>query len=121
LGGESVEVVKGFKYLGSLIEAHGGMTGKVIKEFAQASKVIGELLSSVFLALQLIYQSVVLGVLVLRPGLPHSLMLESWRLSCVKCVHSIGTGKSVQWTQHITTIQLTECFGVCGSIGNMCG
>ena len=29
LGGGSVEVVKEFKYLGSLVEAHGRMTGEV--------------------------------------------------------------------------------------------
>jgi len=38
LGGRSIEVVKEFKYLRSLIEVHGGMTGEVNCRIAQASK-----------------------------------------------------------------------------------
>ena len=53
LGGGSVEVVKEFKYLGSLIEAHGRMTGEVIRRIAQASKAFVELHSSVFMACDL--------------------------------------------------------------------
>ena len=70
LGSGSVEVVKEFKNLGSLIEARGGMTGEVDRQIAQASKAFGELHNSVFLAgdlsletKRLFYQSVVLGVL----------------------------------------------------------
>ena len=40
LGSGSVEVAKEFKYLGSLIEAHGGMTGEVDCQIAQASKAL---------------------------------------------------------------------------------
>ena len=50
LGGGSVEVVKEFKYLGSLIESHGGMTGEVTRRIAQASRVFGEHRSSAFTA-----------------------------------------------------------------------
>ena len=53
LGGGSVEVVKEFKYLGSLIEAHGRMTGEVTRRIAQVSRVFGELCSSVFTACDL--------------------------------------------------------------------
>ena len=49
-------------------EAHGRMTGEVTRRIAQASRVFGELRSSVFTACnlsletkQLVYQSVVLG------------------------------------------------------------
>ena len=70
LGGGSVEVVKEFKYLGSLIEANGGMTGEVTRRIVQASGAFGELCSFVFMACdlsletkRLVYQSVILGVL----------------------------------------------------------
>jgi len=49
LGGGSVEVVKECKYLGSLIEVRGEMTVEVNRRIARASKVFGELRSSVFL------------------------------------------------------------------------
>ena len=50
LAGGSVEVVREFKYLGSLIEAHGRMTGEVTRRIAQASRVFGELRNSIFMA-----------------------------------------------------------------------
>jgi len=65
-----VEVVKEFKYLGSLIEASGGITGEIDRQIAQVSKAFGELRNFVFLACdlsletkRLVYQSVVLGFL----------------------------------------------------------
>ena len=70
LDGGSVEIVKEFKYLGSLVEAYGGVTREVNRQIAQASKVFGELRNSVFVARdlsietkRLVYQSAVLGVL----------------------------------------------------------
>ena len=48
LSGGSVEVVKEFKYLGSLIEACGGVSGEVNRRIAQASKFFGHLHSLVF-------------------------------------------------------------------------
>ena len=48
-----MEVVKEFKYLGSLIEAQGRMTGEVTYGIAQASRIFGELRSSVFTACDL--------------------------------------------------------------------
>ena len=50
LGGGSVEMVKEFKYLGSLIKACGGVSGKVYHRITQASKFFGHLCSSVSLA-----------------------------------------------------------------------
>ena len=57
-------------YLGSLVEAHGRMTGEVNCQIAQTLKAFGELCNSVFKARdlsietkRLVYQSVVLGIL----------------------------------------------------------
>ena len=50
LSGGTVEVVKEFKYLGSLVEATGRMTGEVDRHIVQASKAFGSLCSAVFMA-----------------------------------------------------------------------
>ena len=129
LGGGSVEVVKEFKYLGSLIEAHGGMTGEANRRIAQASRVFGELHSSVFLVhdlsletKQLVYQSIVLDALLYGaetwpPTQVTVRKLETFHRRCVRCM--MGIGRAVQWAQHITTIQLAEHFGVRESVGNL--
>ena len=129
LGGGSVEVVKEFKYLGSLIEAHGRMTGEVTCQIAQASRVFGELCSSVFTACdlsletkRLVYQSVVLGVLLysVETWAPTQVLvrkLETFHRRCVRCI--MGIGRAVQWAERITTTQLAERFGMRESIGNL--
>ena len=33
----------------------------------------------------------------------------------------MGVGRAVQWGQHITTVQLAECFGMKESIGHLLG
>ena len=70
LDGGVVEVVEQFKYLGSLVEACGGVVGEVSCRIAQASRAFGSLRDSVFTASDLtmetkrmVYRSVVLGVL----------------------------------------------------------
>ena len=70
LDGGVVEVVEQFKYLGSLVEACGGVVGEVSCRIAQASRAFGSLRDSVFNAPDLtmetkrmVYRSVVLGVL----------------------------------------------------------
>ena len=45
-----MEVVEQFKYLGSLVEAFGGVVGEVSCRIAQASGAIGSLRDSVFTA-----------------------------------------------------------------------
>ena len=129
LGGGSVEVVKEFKYLGSLIEAHGRMTGEVTHQIAQASKVLSELRSSVFTACDLSletkrlgYQSAVLDVLLygVETWVPTQVLvrkLETFHRHCVRCI--MGIGRSMQWAERITTTQLAECFGIRESIGNL--
>ena len=65
-----MEVVEQFRYLISLVEAHGGVVGEVSCRIAQASRAFGSLCDSVFTASDLTmetkrmgYQSAVLGVL----------------------------------------------------------
>ena len=85
-----VDVVDQFKYLGSLVEARGGMVAEVRNRIAQASGAFGSLRNSVFIASDLtletkrmVYQSWCWGYccMVLKPGpLPRS-WLESWTVS----------------------------------------
>ena len=76
LNGGVVEMVEHFKYLGSLVEASGGVVGEVGCRIAQAARAFGSLHDSVFAASDLsletkrmVYQSVVLGMCctVLKP------------------------------------------------------
>ena len=66
----TVEVVKEFQYLWSLVEATSGMTGQVRHRIVQASRTFGSICNTVFMdgylnlkTKRLVYHSVVLGVL----------------------------------------------------------
>ena len=131
LNGGAVEVVRQFKYLGSLVEASGRMTGEVDQCIVQASKAFGSLRSAVFLAhdlsletKRLVYCSVVLGVLLYgvetwAPTLVLVRKLEWFHRGCIHCIMCVG--KAVQWAQHITTAQLAERFGMNESINYLLG
>ena len=65
-----MEAVDQFKYLGSLVEACGGVAGEVHCRIAQASRAFSSLRDSVFIvsdltleAKRMVYRSVVLGLL----------------------------------------------------------
>ena len=70
MSGGTVQVVKEFQYLGSLVEAAGGMTGEVEHHIVRASRTFESLCNAVFMDRQLnletkrlMYCSLVLGVL----------------------------------------------------------
>ena len=130
LNGDAVEVIREFKYLGSLVEASGRMTGEIDQHIVQASKAFGSLRSAVFLAhdlslemKRLVYCFVVLGVLYgAETWAPTQVLvrkLEWFHRRCVRCI--MGVGKTVQWAQHITTTQLAECFGMNESSNHLLG
>ena len=71
---------------------------------------------------QLVYQSVVLGVLLygVETWAPTQVLvrkLQTFYRRCVRCIMSIE--RAVQWAECITTTQLAERFGMCESIGNL--
>ena len=131
LNGGAVEVAREFKYLGSLVEASGRMTGEIDQHIVQASKAFGSLHSAVFLARdlsletkRLVYCSVVLGVLLygVETWAPTPVLvrkLEWFYCGCIHCIMSVGN--AVQWAQHITTAQLAEHFGMNESINHLLG
>ena len=70
MSGGAVQVVNRFQYLGSLVEAAGGMRGQVEHHIVQASRTFGSLCNAVFMDHQLNFGDQEIGVL----------------LSTVKCV-----------------------------------
>ena len=71
---------------------------------------------------RLVYQSLVLGVLLYgaetwAPKQVTVKKLETFHRRCVRCI--MGIGRTVQWAQHITTIQMAERFGMRESVGNL--
>ena len=112
MGGGTVEVVKEFKYLGSLVEATGRMTGEIDQRIVQASKAFDSLRSAVFMAhdlsletKRLVYCSVVLGVLLhgaetWSPTQALVRKLEWFHRRCIRCI--MGVGRAVQWAQRIS-------------------
>ena len=87
MNGGIVEVLNEFQYLGSLVEAAGGMTGEIEHHIVWASRTFGSLCNAVFMdhhltleTKRLVYRSVVLGVLFLvqKLGLPPRYWLKNW-------------------------------------------
>ena len=109
---------------GVLAEAHGRMTGEINHRIHRLQKIMVsfQLCISVFRGCdlcietkRLVYQTVVLGILctVQRSGLQLR-YLETFHHCCTRCI--MGIGHAVQWTEHNTTAQLAECFGMRESI-----
>ena len=96
-----------FKYLGSLVEARGGVVGEIGCRIAQASRVFGSLRDSVFAASDLtletkrmVYRSVVLGVLLYgaetwAPTQELVSKLDRFHRHCVRLI--LGVSRFIQW------------------------
>ena len=131
MSGHAVEIVKELQYLESLVKAAGRMTGKVEYHIVQASKTFESLCNAVFMdhdlnleTKGLVYHSVVLSVLLYdaETWAPIQVLvkkLEWFHHCCIR--HIMGVGKTVQWTKHITTAQLAECFHMRVFIGHLLG
>ena len=126
LDGGVVEVVEQFKYLGSLVEACGGIVGEVSYRIAQASRAFGSLRDSVFTASDLtietkrmVYRSVVLlyGAETWAPTQELVGKLDRFHRRCVRCI--LGISRTVQWKEHLTTAELAGRFGMVESIGDL--
>ena len=124
-----VDVIDLFKYLGSLVEARGGMVAEVSNRIAQASRAFGSLCNSVFTASDLtletkriVYRSVVLGVLLYgaeawAPTQELVRKLDCFHRHYVCCI--LGVSRTVQWRDHLTTAELAGRFGMVESIGDL--
>ena len=93
LDGGEVECVTEFKYLGSIVEAKGGIAQEVGEKIAKVSKAFGALREPIFrdsnLSLRTkrkVYKAVVLGVLLytaLKHGQPRGMLLGDWKSSTI--------------------------------------
>ena len=122
LAGGSVECVSDFQYLGSVVEAKGGVEKEVCERIAKASRAFGMLKEPVFrdrnLSLttkRLVYNAVVLGVLLYGSETWTTTRnitrkLESFHNRCLRGI--LGITSEQQRTERITSIQIAKRFGM---------
>ena len=117
-----IESVKEFKYLGSIVEARGGVVKEVGERIAKASRAFGALRMPVFrdsnLSLatkRMVYRAVVLGVLLYgsetwatkRDTIRR---LEVFHNRCLKGI--LGITAHQQRTEHLSSVQIAKQFGM---------
>ena len=121
IGGEEVETVNAFQYLGATVEGNGNIMNDVENRIAKASRAFGSLKRPVFrdkdLSLKtkrLVYQAVVLGVLLYGAETwatkrEHSRKLEVFHNRCLRAILGITTEQ--QRKEHISSVQVSQMFG----------
>ena len=129
LDGGEVECVTEFKYLGSIVEAKGGIAQEVGERIAKASKAFGALREPIFRKCDLslrtkrkVYRAVVLGVLLYgsetwttkRDTIRR---LEVFHNRCLKGI--LGITAAQQRTEHLSTVQIAEHFGMRESLEDL--
>ena len=121
VGGDFIEWVDLFPYLGSVIVDKGSLDVEVDRRIASASRAFGALRQSVFDDCHLsiktkrcVYQACVLSTLLYgsecwTPLRRHLRRLDSFHQRCVKAVLKITTKQ--QWEQHITSVMVRQHWG----------
>ncbi|XP_065905547.1 uncharacterized protein [Dysidea avara] len=123
---QSVEIVKEFPYLGSVITDDGEVTSDVRTRITKAASMFGCLKDSVFVNPHLsvtvkkaVYKAVVLATLLygsecwaVKATAVHH--LETFHHHCVRCI--MGVTCHQQWCECITTEQLLSEFGMAESL-----
>ena len=121
VGGEEIEAVNEFPYLGSQIESSGRMTLYVEKRIAQASQAFGALRKPVLQDRDLnintkhkVYQACVLSVLLYgsecwTPLKKNLKKLDSFHNRCVRTI--LGISNKQQWSEQITSLELRQRWG----------
>ena len=120
--GETIEAVKEFKYLGAIIEPHGGIERDEQDRIARASRAFGALSKPVFhdndlslLTKRLVYRAVVLGVLLYGAETwankrVNTRKFETFHNRCLRSI--LGITKERQRTGHISSVQVGSQFGM---------
>ena len=126
LQGEEIEWVGYFKYLGSVLEAKGGIVKDVGERIAKASRAFGALKKPVFKnsnpsyrTKRLVYRAIVLGVLLYGSETwttKHNTTkkLEAFRNRCLRSIMSITSAQ--QRMGHISSVQVAKNFGMVESL-----
>ena len=120
--GDTIESVPEFRYLGSIVEAHGEILKEVEDRIARASRAFGALCRPVFhdnkLSLEtkrMVYRAVVMGVLLYGAEAwvnkrAVTRKLESFNNKCLRRI--LGITKAKQRTGRITSAEVRRRFGV---------
>ena len=129
LDGGEVESVTEFKYLGSIVEAKGGIAQEVGEKIAKVSKAFGALREPIFrdsnLSLRTkrkVYKAVVLGVLLYgsetwttkRDAIRR---LEVFHNRYLKGILGITTAQ--QQAEHLSSVQISKLFGMGKSLEDL--
>ena len=122
LEGREVECVNDFKYLGSVLEADGGIVKEVGERIAKAPRAFGALKSLVFSKSSLsykmkrmVYKAVVLGVLLYGSETwttkrNTTRRLEAFHNHCLRGI--VGITSAQQRIEHISSVQVASKFGM---------
>ena len=124
IGGEEIETVSAFRYLGAIVEGNGNIMSDVERRVAKASRAFGALRRTVFkekdLTLKtkrLVYRPVVLGILLydaetwaMNSKRVHSRKFEVFHNRCLRAIMGITTEQ--QRTNHISSVQVSQMFGM---------
>ena len=120
VGGEEIESVSEFPYLGSVVSSDGQVELDVSRQIAQASRAFGALRKSAFMdkdqvtTKRKVYQACVLSVLLYGSECWTPLKKQLKRLDSFhnRCVRSIfGITNKQQWEQHITSTEIRRRWG----------
>ena len=121
VGGEEIEAVSEFPYLGSQLESSGRMMLDVEEQIAQAPKVFGALRKSVLLDSDMnistkhkVYQACVFSVLLYgsecwTPLKKNLKKLDAFHNRCVRTI--LGVSNKQQWSKRITSLELRQRWG----------
>ena len=123
---QSVEMVKEFPYLVSVITSDGEIDADVKTRIAKPANVFGCLKKAIFtnqgLSLDIkhaVYKAVILATLLYESEcwavkVYHIQQLEVFLHRCVKCM--LGVIRHQQWTEHLTNETLLNNFGMSDSL-----
>eukprot|EP00117_Sycon_ciliatum_P023228 scpid30807/ scgid4805/ Transposon TX1 uncharacterized 149 kDa protein; ORF 2 len=123
LGGDSrIDMVDGFRYLGSVLSADGTVDADLAARLAQASRLFGVLRSPIFQCVhlsvhtkRLVYRAIVLPALLygaetwpIKAG--HIRRLNTFHHQCIRTI--LGISRREQWEERLSSASLSELAGV---------
>ena len=120
----TIEVIDNFPYLGSNLTKNGQLGCEIDARVAKAAKAFGCIRNSIFQNLSTptkrkVYQATVLPILLYGAETwptkaIHLKRLAGFHNHCVRTI--LGVSRYEQWTEHLSTVQMNEEFGMPGSI-----
>jgi hypothetical protein len=128
VGSDVIEIVPSFTYLGSIITQDGRLESELSSRIAKAARAFGCLRESIFTSCKLstdtkrcVYKAVVISTLLYgaEPWNVKAVLLKhlnAFHNHCVRCI--MGVTRYQQWTERITSRQLSSEFGIEGTISD---